>query len=304
VHRRAAASFLTVLLTLAATATACAKPKDDAAGPDGKTDGTLTVDDGSTSTSGPGPSTTAKNGGTSTTARNGPTTTRGQGGGTTTTNPADTGAKGGAGAYARTLLRPQPATRIVIEIMQQADAAPTSHTLSHAVEVVQANAHKTVATSGPVSLSGGAADFSAAQLRSLADQNSKAAQTSTQAVVHLMFLHGTYNGDTSVLGLTVRGDLAVVFVDQVRSAASPIAPRSTIEDAVTEHELGHVLGLVDLVLHTGRQDPKHPGHSTNANSVMYWAVESDLVSQVLGGPPPVDFDSADRADLAAIRNGG
>jgi len=74
-----------------------------------------------------------------------------------------------------------------------------------------------------------------------------------------------------------------------------------IEDACTMHESGHLLGLVDLVLNTGRQDPEHPGHSRNRQSVMYYAVESGLVAQLLGGPPPTEFDDADRADLATIR---
>ena len=36
---------------------------------------------------------------------------------------------------------------------------------------------------------------------------------------------------------------------------------------------------------------------------MYWAVESDLISQVLTGQLPVEFDAADLADLARIHNG-
>jgi hypothetical protein len=36
---------------------------------------------------------------------------------------------------------------------------------------------------------------------------------------------------------------------------------------------------------------------------MYWAVESSLVTQVLAGGPPRDFDAEDLADLAALRNG-
>lgn len=270
--------------------------------------------DGTTTTLGPGETPTTANGhaattaaaGTPTTARSTTSSTASGRGATTTTKPAvaDTGATGGAGAYARTLLRPAPATRIVLEVMQQANAAPLSHTLDHATTVLAANTKKAVSIGGPIALAGGAQDFTADQIRALADQNSKNAQTGDQAVVHLLYLHGTFNGDTSVLGISVRGDTTAVFVDQVRQAATPIAPRSTIEDAVTEHELGHLLGLVDLVLHTGRGDPAHPGHSQNQNSVMYWAIESNLVGQVLNGPPPVDFDDADRADLATIRSGG
>jgi hypothetical protein len=90
----------------------------------------------------------------------------------------------------------------------------------------------------------------------------------------------------------------------VAAAETPLISEGAIEDAVTMHELGHLLGLVDLVLSTGRGDPEHPGHSRNRASVMYWAVESDLVADLLQGGPPRDFDSADLADLATIRNGG
>jgi hypothetical protein len=64
------------------------------------------------------------------------------------------------------------------------------------------------------------------------------------------------------------------------------------------------MGLVDLFIDRGRDDPEHPGHSTNRSSVMYWAIESGLVTEVLSGPPPERFDDDDRADLAAIRSGG
>lgn len=220
------------------------------------------------------------------------------------TSPADTGAAGNVGAYARTLLRPAPATSIVLEVFEQSRAEPDKNTLDHAVSVWQQNADKPVTDSPPVVVTGGAQAWTPDQLRALADQQTHTRQTGSRAVVHLLYLRGTFQGDTSILGISVRGDVAVVFQDQVRSSASPVAPRSVIEDAVTEHELGHILGLVDLVLHTGRGDPQHPGHSTDKHSVMYWAIESDVVSQVIDGSLPVDFDDADRADLATIRNGG
>jgi hypothetical protein len=123
-------------------------------------------------------------------------------------------------------------------------------------------------------------------------------------VIHLLFVHGSLGGDDSVLGVAVRGDTAAIFVDQVRASATPLVGSAGIEAAVVTHEAGHILGLVDLYLHTGRQDPDHPGHSTDKNSVMYWAVESDVVADLLQGGPPRDFDSADLADLATIRSSG
>jgi hypothetical protein len=94
-----------------------------------------------------------------------------------------------------------------------------------------------------------------------------------------------------------------VFTDRVASSEGGLGDPHAVQRAVTTHEVGHVLGLVDLFLATGRADKEHPGHSTNRNSVMYWAVESSLVGDLLTGGPPQDFDDADLADLATIRRG-
>jgi hypothetical protein len=96
----------------------------------------------------------------------------------------------------------------------------------------------------------------------------------------------------------VVGDVGSV---RAHVAAGLLGDPDRVELAVATHELGHLLGLVDLVLHTGREDPEHPGHSPDRESVMIWAVETDLVTTLLGGGPPTDFDAADRADLSAIR---
>jgi hypothetical protein len=144
--------------------------------------------------------------------------------------------------------------------------------------------------------------WTAADVRDAADAVARTRQ-GEDAVVRLLFLHGRWAEGEGVLGVAVRGDVAAIFVDAVAEAASPLVGPAAIEVAVTTHEVGHLLGLVDVHLDTGRADPEHPGHSPNRNSVMYWAVESSLVTDLLTGGPPRDFDDADRADLAAIRDG-
>jgi len=271
-------------------------PTDDNGGGDGS-GGTNTT----TAPNGGGPQTTAKNGRTQTTARH-------DGGGTQTTpttraDQAYASAKGGAGAYARTVLRPQPATKVVLEIMHQAGMAPAQNNVNHAVNVLKEVTGKSVSLSGPYEIPGGANSVTEGEVESMSDRHAKTQHGNGTAVIRILYLKGAFENDDSVLGVAVRGDTAAIMSDQVRASASPFASRTQIEDAVTIHEIGHLLGLVDIVLKTGRADPDHAGHSSNRESVMYWAVESDVVSQVLGGPPPVNFDSADRADLAAIRNG-
>ena len=78
-----------------------------------------------------------------------------------------------------------------------------------------------------------------------------------------------------------------------------------IENSVLVHEYGHLLGLVNLVYKSpvDHEDKDHPGHSNNEESVMYWAVESADLSNIITGQLPDDFDNDDRNDLAGMLSG-
>lgn len=237
------------------------------------------------------------------------------GSGTATTSPPGTAAPAtsaappttagvppisGVGGYAAFYLRPTPATAIVLDIHAQSGGAPASATVSHVQRVLSQVSGKPVDLNAGT-VSGGARSWTSDEIRALADTTGSSQQPD-RAALKLLFLRGGFAGSDSVLGVAVRSDVAAVFPDRLDEAAGVLGDRDRIEDAVTMHEVGHLLGLVDIVLDTGREDPEHPGHSANEDSVMYWAVESTLVGSLLAGGPPTDFDDADLRDLAAIRN--
>ncbi|HVF31977.1 MAG TPA: hypothetical protein VM933_02970 [Acidimicrobiales bacterium] len=262
---------------------------------------------------GPAPPTTAE-GGTAPPAtapritRTAPTTATpdgGDGGPPATSAPAarTDGSLGPPGAFARTLLRPTPATAIVVERFHQRGAEPRTRSVTFAVDTLRQVTGKSVDSRAPVQLDGTGQAWTADQIRSVADRSSRVPQGGSTAVLRVLFLGGAYEGSSSVLGVAVRGDTLAVFSESVTRASTPALSGGTIEEAVLVHELGHLLGLVDLVRKTGRADPDHPEHSPNPRSVMYWAVETDLIGQVLSGPPPREFDEADLADLRALRDG-
>lgn len=234
----------------------------------------------------------------------------GGGGGGAVTNapspPADAVIPVGSlrvGAVAPPLLRPGRGDRVVIEVRAQAGAAPATSTLDHVASAVGSAAGKPVSVDGVDPLAGGARDWTAQEIVAAAAAAAQVESGRDQVVLRLLFLRGTYQGDDSILGVAVAGDVTAVFSDQVAAAAGILVPPSVVEDAVTMHEVGHLLGLVDLLLGTGRGDPAHPGHSRNKRSVMYWQVESGLITQLLDGGIPRDYDADDRTELATIRAG-
>ena len=210
----------------------------------------------------------------------------------------ESAARGEAGSFAREILA--GSGEILVEVLSQQTAMPHTATLDHVIETLQEVSGKP--TTGAIVGAEAPADdsWTAEELRALADA-SGTPQSEGRVVLHLLFLNGRWHESDTVLGVAVRGDTAAVFVEAVADAASPLVGSAAIEEAATLHEVGHLLGLVDLFLDTGRADPEHPGHSPNRSSVMYWAVESTLITDVLAGGPPREFDADDLRDLATIR---
>ena len=123
---------------------------------------------------------------------------------------------------------------------------------------------------------------------------------------YFLFPAGKYS-DSSVLGVAVDASTVALFKDSIEESENLIRRPSAeeIERAVTIHEAGHLLGLVNLVYQSpvDHEDPDHPGHSSNSESVMYWAIESTEVSNVLSGSLPDEFDSDDKADMSGMADG-
>ena len=217
-----------------------------------------------------------------------------------TVAPAVAPEPGPVGSWASVLLQPRPITQLVLQVASQPGAEPRQSTIDALVSVLGEVTGKPVDTAGGI-VPEGVEVWSSGQIRSTADSLPATNQGSV-VTVRFLFLGGRAE-EEAALGIAVRSDVAALFPERIDDAAGPLLDAASVEEAVAVHELGHLLGLVDLAVDTGRDDPENPGHSTNRASVMYWAVETDLVSQLLSGGPPRRFDEDDRADLARIRAG-
>lgn len=122
----------------------------------------------------------------------------------------------------------------------------------------------------------------------------------------LIFPEGEHDQD-GVLGVAVDASSVALFGDTIQDADGPFGRPSVedVENSVIVHEVGHLLGLVNLVYTSpvDHEDDEHPGHSSNDDSVMYWAVNSADLANVFFSSLPNEFDDDDLNDLAGLADG-
>jgi hypothetical protein len=138
-----------------------------------------------------------------------------------------------------------------------------------------------------------------------AERSSRSIRSSgNTATIWIGYLDGSYAPDSSTLGLAFDATSAVVFRDQIDQATTAVVNEAGIERAVLTHETGHLLGLVNIGYKSkyDHEDPQHPHHSNDKNSVMYWAVDDTAVESLLEGGPPDTFDQYDTADIESFKS--
>ena len=138
------------------------------------------------------------------------------------------------------------------------------------------------------------------------EKNNRTAFTSgTELAVCILYTNGTYT-DNNVLGVAYKNTSVALFGKTIYDNSGGIgqASRTKLEATVLEHEMGHLLGLVDLgsTMQAGHKDAAHGNHCNNTNCLMYYASETrDILGFLITGSIP-SFDTNCRADLTA--NGG
>lgn len=222
---------------------------------------------------------------------------------------------GPLGSLCRTYLRPEVAS-LVIEIDAQAGAELPAPVIEHLLATLTAVLDKpggiTVDTSGRIE--GRAQAWTLDSIRATAAASRSVAQTPDTVVMHIISLRGqpdqTAPGEgqpdiRSSIGVAFAAGEFVIFPDRVEGLAALLGGVNAVLRSVTVHEAGHLLCLINLdyTSNIPHEDPAHPGHSVDRNSVMFHAIETTAIGQLFSGPPPNSFTANDLADLEGLRTG-
>jgi len=144
--------------------------------------------------------------------------------------------------------------------------------------------------------------YSLNDIATIEQKNRSAFNSGNQLAVYILIVDGNYT-DANVLGVSYRNTSVCLFGKTIFDNSGNIGEvnRTKLETTVTEHEFGHLLGLVNVgtAMQTNHQDAAHGNHCNNENCLMYYAAETtDLLGFLMTGNVP-QLDAACLADLHA-----
>ncbi|HUR67534.1 MAG TPA: hypothetical protein VMZ03_14370 [Chitinophagaceae bacterium] len=211
------------------------------------------------------------------------------------------------GASANELLGSGKYTSLKIEVQYmtgfQPDAAALNHLQATLSNLLNKPSGITVVTKEIPAASN--SFLSLSDVINIERNNRSAFSSGSELAVYVLYTNGNYT-DPNVLGIAYKNTSVVLFGKMINDNSGGLGQtsRTKLVATVAEHELGHLVGLVDLgtVMQTNHEDNAHGNHCNNTDCLMYYASETtDILGFLLTGNIP-SLDANCRADLRA--NGG
>ena len=209
------------------------------------------------------------------------------------------------GACRYEILRSTDYSRLHIEINYVTEHAPDSGAVDLLKQRIQEVTDKTSITVSQSSFGSTDNSYTLEEILEIENNERTRSKSGNTFVIHILYLNGEYEDNDQTLGLAYSGSSFALFKEKIDDSAFLLISSTDIEKSVIVHEFGHLLGLVNNGYQSphDHEDPQHPHHSNNDESVMYWAIESQDIGNQIDGEPPNNFDSDDLDDLRLMREG-
>ena len=187
-------------------------------------------------------------------------------------------------------------TSLIVEIQYVQGFQPSAQTLNNLTAFLQARLNKPngITFINENISSPNKSTYSLSDIQSIELNHRTQNAKGNVLVVYFLFVDGDYASNTSngkILGITYGSSSVVIFEKTIRDFSGGLGqpPTDVLESTVTEHEFGHVMGLVNFgtPMQTNHQDIPNGRHCNNQNCLMYYSVEtSNVVANLLGGNIP------------------
>ena len=211
------------------------------------------------------------------------------------------------GASARDLLTSNNFSTVKIEIQYMPGFQPDANSINNLTTFLNSLINKpgAITITQQQIAAGGKTSYSINDIATVEQKNRGTFNSGNQLSIYILITDGGYT-DPAVLGVAYRNTSICLFGKTIFDNSGNVGQvnRAKLETTVTEHELGHLLGLVDLgtPMQTNHKDATHGNHCDVQSCLMYYASETtDLLGFLITGNIPT-LDTQCQADLHA--NGG
>jgi hypothetical protein len=133
------------------------------------------------------------------------------------------------------------------------------------------------------------ATLTAEEVHTIEKENRSAFSTETEIALYLLYTNGIY-AENNVLGVAYRNTSAAVFGKKIHDNSGGLGQvsRTKLEATVLEHEISHLLGMVDLGSTMQVPHKANGNHCNNQDCLMYYASETtDILGVLLTGNIPI-----------------
>ena len=220
--------------------------------------------------------------------------------------------KKSVGQSANDLLSDAQFDELRLEVLYVAGQSPTSGSITNLENFINEYFNKpagVVITQREISIEN-QNTYTVSDIIEIEDANRQEFNSGSSIAVTAIFLDGEYAGNTengSVLGIAYRNTSFVIFEATIREFSQQVfAPSlTTLESTVIQHELGHLMGLVNngTSLQSNHHDSANGAHCNVDGCLMYWQAETgEGLLNMLSGGSVAQLDAQCQADLTA--NGG
>lgn len=222
------------------------------------------------------------------------------------TGPTGSADKLAVGASAHDLLAANTYTQLNIEIQYAPGMKPQDQSVSNLVSFLNTYLNKPGGINVSLSQVGsiGKTPVTADDLAAFTDAHRTRYTDGSQLSLYIYFADADFS-EKGVAGVSFRNTALAILEKTVQANSGGFnqAGRVKVESGVLEHEMGHLLGLVNngTSMTVAHEDSSHKAHCNNSNCLMYYAIEtSGLFNMLDNSVPSLDANCVN--DLKA--NGG